>query len=75
MSTQAVVKTAEGTPQQIAYRLFHDVARAEGKLDPTGNLIKAPDRKWILDTYAECLRATTGRRGDGGTSTGTYTIA
>lgn len=40
------------TPEQIAYLLLRHVAMAEGiELDES----KKTSRKWILDTYAECI--------------------
>lgn len=47
------------TDLAVAYALLRDVAYAEQKeivgLATTSS--QRPDRKWILDTYAECLRA------------------
>jgi hypothetical protein len=45
------------TPEAIAYNLMECIASAEGKvlgsfLDP-----KTADRKWILMTYRECIKA------------------
>lgn len=59
MADAPVVHIGENSPEYIAYRLLHDVAGAENKLfRPTsGSGYAAADRKWILDTYAECLRA------------------
>jgi hypothetical protein len=39
----------ENSPEGVAYRLFEEVVKSEQP--------KKPDRKWILDTYAECLQA------------------
>lgn len=51
------------TPQQVAYRLMLIIATAEKKhFNP---VFKVPegftqvDRKWVLDTYAECIRTVT----------------
>jgi hypothetical protein len=38
------------TPEAVALRLFEIIAKHEGKSNA------GADRKWILDTYAECLR-------------------
>jgi hypothetical protein len=39
-------------PEEVAYKLLYLVAWGENKnLDDWGKA----DRKWILDTYAECL--------------------
>ena len=48
-----VIQAAHNTPEQVALSLFHIIARVEGKsLDFNG-----ADREWILNTYAECIRA------------------
>lgn len=54
MADQTVVHLGENSPEHVAYVLFEQVAQVEGKV-----LVKngGPDRKWILDTYAECLLA------------------
>jgi hypothetical protein len=47
---------SHGSPsaEEVAYKLMYVVAWAENKdLDGWGKA----DRKWILDTYAECLLA------------------
>jgi len=58
MSDQAVVHIGENSPEQVAFNLMRIVASSEGfalaKVMGGGNL---PDRKWLLDTYAECLIA------------------
>ncbi|HWY63432.1 MAG TPA: hypothetical protein VNW15_16140 [Rhizomicrobium sp.] len=42
------------SPEEVAYKLLYVVAWGEDKdLDGWGKA----DRKWILDTYAECLLA------------------
>lgn len=51
--------------EAVALALLQMVARAEGKMDATGEL-KGADRKWILDAYVECLGAVMGERPDGG---------
>ncbi len=47
--------------EAVALALLHMVAEAEGKLDGEGAWQDA-GRDWILDTYAECLRAVDGDR-------------
>lgn len=47
---------ADQTPEGIAFELFKQVAANDGKRATNSTAIKA-DRKWILDTYAECLLA------------------
>lgn len=59
-----VVHFGENSAEEVAFKLMFNVAVAEGKqftraadiqYISSGNV----DRKWILDTYAECLRAVT----------------
>lgn len=47
-----VVHIGENSPENIAYKLLELIAQTE-KTPP----VTARDRKWILDTYAECLQA------------------
>jgi hypothetical protein len=51
-----------GSQRRIAYRLTHLVAEMEGRSIGQRN---QGDRKWILDTYSECLDAAMGRRKPG----------
>jgi hypothetical protein len=50
--------TAEsGTPEAVALRLFEIIAASEGKTLSNSTVASAnANRKWVLDTYAECLR-------------------
>jgi hypothetical protein len=58
-----VVHIGENSPEKVAFDLMRvvihidnkQVSGISGKGDPT-------DRKWILDTYAECLNAVKGYR-------------
>jgi hypothetical protein len=53
------VNVAHNTPEQVALTLFHMVANVERRAmhhGATGDW-KSADRQWILNTYAECLRA------------------
>ncbi|HTT97446.1 MAG TPA: hypothetical protein VMF58_05315 [Rhizomicrobium sp.] len=44
--------TETQTPEQVAYLLLKHIAKAEGvELEET----RKASRKWILDTYAECI--------------------
>jgi hypothetical protein len=60
MAEQApVVHIAENSPEQVAYKLLQTIASNEGKSlgnSPVSGAASA-DRKWLLDTYAECLQA------------------
>lgn len=56
---------AEVSAEHVAYQLMLDIARVEQKLlyhspDPQGHAVA--DRRWILDTYAECLAVVRGPR-------------
>jgi hypothetical protein len=57
--TNTVVHIGDNSPQEVAYKLMRDIAHAEDKLLSYSekNSQKVANRKWILDTYAECLRA------------------
>lgn len=46
-----------GTPERTAYRLMEDVFAAENRVRSGER-----DRQYILDTYAECLKAVRGER-------------
>ena len=49
--------------EAVALELLRLVALSEGKgLTAQSGRAKRPDRKWILDTYAECLEAAKGSR-------------
>jgi hypothetical protein len=48
-----VVHIGENSPEQIAYKLLLLIASKEGKLIDE---CATENRKWLLDTYAECLR-------------------
>jgi hypothetical protein len=49
--------TGSWTPEHIAYVLLGIVARAEQKALNKTDSGAAPDRKWLLDAFAECMRA------------------
>jgi hypothetical protein len=54
-----VVHIGENSPEQVAYRLMHEIAAIEAKSfsRTPGPGYQSADRKWILETYAECLNA------------------
>ena len=55
MAENTTVHIGENSPQQVAYKLLEIIASNEGKtLRYDGDKASA-DRKWLLDTYAECL--------------------
>jgi hypothetical protein len=45
------------TPEHIGYVLLGIVARAEQKALHKTESGATPDRKWLLDTFAECMQA------------------
>lgn len=47
------------SPEAVALALLHEVSKTEDKhsMKKIGD-----DRKWLLDTYAECLQAVKGDR-------------
>lgn len=58
MSDAPVVHIAENSPEHVAYLLLGRIAFSEGKLltsNPSKPNAPVADRKWLLDTYAECL--------------------
>jgi len=50
-----VVHIGENSPEQIAYKLLLLIASKE--LEGSYNDHATAGRKWLLDTYAECLLA------------------
>ena len=52
---------AETSPEYVAYQLLMYIAVTEEKATSRDSDIEA-DRKWILDTYAECLEAVKDQR-------------
>jgi len=59
MSEQANEHPTDESPESVAYRLMLLVADLESRTlhgNPAKDRTNA-DRQWILDTYAECLRA------------------
>lgn len=45
------------SPEAIAYLLLMSIASNERKGVNSNGLIGGGDKKWLLDTYAECLLA------------------
>jgi hypothetical protein len=59
MTVEATDHPTDSTPESVAYRLLVLVADLENKTlhgSPSKDRTIA-DRKWILDTFAECLAA------------------
>jgi len=63
MSETVTLHVAENTAAYVGWKLFIEVANAEKKhvYHGQGHELSG-DRKWILDTYAECLLAVTDPR-------------
>jgi hypothetical protein len=64
MAVVPVVHIGENSPEEVAHKLMREIARVEQRsfktrIPPNW---KAANRKWILDTYAECLEAVKGNR-------------
>lgn len=64
MADTPVVHIGENSPEHVAYRLLRDIAIVEEK-SFAGGKTNSVDRKWLLDTYVECLRAARGYRKEG----------
>lgn len=64
MTDQAVVHIGENSPEQVAYKLLRDIARLEKKYNSSLHHFENTDRKWILETYADCLDAARGLRSE-----------
>lgn len=64
MTGTPVVHIGENSPEHVAYRLLHDIVNVEGKILhwSKDRAEKMANRKYILDTYAECLHAAQGNR-------------
>jgi hypothetical protein len=55
--TPVVIHQGENSPEQVAYKLLETIASNEGKTLRGSSVGKASaERKWLLDTYAECLQ-------------------
>ncbi len=61
MGDQSIVHVGENSPEQVALKLFGAIANAEGVNVPgISSAGTKADRRWILDTYAECINAVRG---------------
>ena len=52
MADETVVHIGENSPERIAYLLYKEIQSVEKNDRASGR-----GRKWILDTYAECILA------------------
>jgi hypothetical protein len=64
MAESTIVHIGENSLEHVARQLLHEVMTAERKTTGKGGADgwTQADRKYLLDTYAECLRATRGLR-------------
>ena len=54
--TDPALHIGDNSPEYVAYRLMLDIAKVEKKALTPSASCQIADRKWVLDTYAECLR-------------------
>lgn len=57
MADKSVVHIGENSPEEVAYKLYQEVARCEAaSSNPHSQGNRTATRKWILSTYAQCLK-------------------
>ncbi len=54
--TSTTVHIGENSPEEVAHKLMHEIAKVEGLNLYQARDGKTADRKWILDTYADACR-------------------
>jgi hypothetical protein len=58
MADTPIIHMSENSPEQVAYKLLREIASIEKKKAfGAANATDEVGRKWLLDTYAECLLA------------------
>jgi hypothetical protein len=64
MPDSSVVHIGENSQEKIAHTLLHEIMRTEGRVSykPQSSGDQQADRKYLLDTYAECIEAVKGFR-------------
>lgn len=62
MADTPVVHIGENSPEEVALKLLEKVSQVERRPLYRSDDQQPADRKWILDTYAECLDAVKGYR-------------
>ena len=63
MAGEIVTHIGENSPEEVAYKLLERVAFIENmEIAGLQGSRQATSRKWLLDTYAECLHAVKGYR-------------
>ena len=58
MADETVVHIGENSPEQIAYKLFQNIATVED-VNLYGTERSPASREWILRTYSQCIRVVT----------------
>jgi hypothetical protein len=62
MADQPVVHVGENSPEEVALKLLRVIADLEQKKLSHSTRDPMADRKYVLDTYAECIMAVRGGR-------------
>jgi hypothetical protein len=64
MADNAVVHIGENSAEHVAYRLMENIAAVEKRslFHARDSERTVADRKWILDTYRDCIEAVKGGR-------------
>lgn len=64
MADQTTVHIGENSQEHVAHRLLHEVMLAEKKATGAASADgwTRVDRKYLLDTFGECLQAVKGHR-------------
>lgn len=60
MADNTTVHIGENSPEQVAYKLLHDVMTAEDRTLHGAGSTKRADRDYILTTYQQCRRVVAG---------------
>lgn len=55
MSDNSIINIGKNSQEHVAYKLLELISLAEGKSINGGLGVINYDRKWILDSYAECI--------------------
>jgi hypothetical protein len=55
--SDSTIQAGENSPEQVAFKLLQVVAYVEGKSLAAAQGGTKPDRKWVLETYVQCLTA------------------
>jgi hypothetical protein len=59
VDTPVVIHQGENSSEYVVYKLLETIASQEGKVlhRATSSAKATAEKKWLLDTYAECLLA------------------